>query len=891
MLKRSNIDSIDLDNEFEAPECTVLDEKIAIEVQRRFDTLIESDEVIKNIFLAIEKSAGQVVIFGGWVRDQVISIKSNTPINSRDIDVVVDLKSNIELAELLTSEAIKNIFGGFSLKTTTTTIDIWEIKDTYLYKHTSLEPSLENLPKTTVFTINSIIFFPKGKGRKANIQECGFLQSVSENKLYFQSTHIPYPKIQVARAAIYSAKFSLTYHSDIESFINIVCTNQKIIADIMNGIELHSPLDIKQTAIDIFEKMSVPSTNYFKNCWGVFEGGGVRAAALAGAYQAATNSGVNFGRVAGTSAGSIVAALIAAGASPQFINQELASKNFHEFMSPSNMKDSKFHSKKINKFVEKITPAKYKFLMKIVNDSGLYSSNEIQSWLNDLLSSLLMLDRTVCFKDLKIPLYVVASDVVEKKARVWSRETTPDESVAFAVRCSSSIPLYFQPVSDGSSLLVDGGMISNLPAWVFSVERNKPNISSILCLRLKDSEKQDITNIRSLFNSLASTVIDGGTSIQLQLQSNIYVVDIPTGDYKATDFDKIDSTGKNWLHSSGYQGVKDFIEQERVHFGKNHNHISYQGWDEYLLLLVQHIASSSQNVVLLSPTTYWLYFIFPTIALAIQRGVSITVIFEPIKQDGLDNHEKFRRLQLENLRVETKEVDQIPFEGALIDTNSQNVLAVVKAPEGIESEYKSDQIRIYTSIFDFPIIKLLRNSIDGIAKSITKNNTLTLCSIDYDLVYDYLRKTSQYKNAKFSCESINVDKDVYCLDLFIKEYKLTQVMHLAHAYELHDLDIFTPASFQTNENFKSIVTPPILEKIGNTLYIIEGVTRFFYALRNGIEKLDAVVVENVTAPLPAKPHSIANLSLASDTLDTSDLYSELIRHEFRNIEASMHPFD
>ena len=45
----------------------------------------------------------------------------------------------------------------------------------------------------------------------------------------------------------------------------------------------------------------------------VFEGGGVKGISLAGAVQAAQDNDMVFHRVAGTSSGSIVAALIAAG--------------------------------------------------------------------------------------------------------------------------------------------------------------------------------------------------------------------------------------------------------------------------------------------------------------------------------------------------------------------------------------------------------------------------------------------------------------------------------------------------------------------------------------------------------------------------------------------------
>src|SRR6185295_14268462 len=86
-------------------------------------------------------------------------------------------------------------------------------------------------------------------------------------------------------------------------------------------------------------------TRYFRHCWGVFEGGGVRGAALAGAYAAANAAGVSFERVAGASAGSIVAALIAAGADPQFILQELKKTQFRNLLRVASSGQSMFASK------------------------------------------------------------------------------------------------------------------------------------------------------------------------------------------------------------------------------------------------------------------------------------------------------------------------------------------------------------------------------------------------------------------------------------------------------------------------------------------------------------------------------------------------------------------
>jgi NTE family protein len=53
----------------------------------------------------------------------------------------------------------------------------------------------------------------------------------------------------------------------------------------------------------------------------------------------------------------------------------------------------------------------------------------------------------------------------------------PDElSVALAVRMSSSIPIFFEPVSftnpktGREHLIVDGGMLSNSPVWLFDAK-------------------------------------------------------------------------------------------------------------------------------------------------------------------------------------------------------------------------------------------------------------------------------------------------------------------------------------------------------------------------------------------------------------------------------------
>ena len=72
-------------------------------------------------------------------------------------------------------------------------------------------------------------------------------------------------------------------------------------------------------------------TKIFDNCLAVFQGGGCKAIAYIGAYRAAVDRGVQFTELAGTSAGAIIAALIAAGATPEDLESFIKTINVKQF--------------------------------------------------------------------------------------------------------------------------------------------------------------------------------------------------------------------------------------------------------------------------------------------------------------------------------------------------------------------------------------------------------------------------------------------------------------------------------------------------------------------------------------------------------------------------------
>jgi NTE family protein len=205
----------------------------------------------------------------------------------------------------------------------------------------------------------------------------------------------------------------------------------------------------------------------------VLEGGGVKGIALAGAVSVLEERGYEFARIAGTSAGAIVGALLAAGVP----GKELADiiqdgMDYRRFRDPT--------------LLSRLGPAG--MAASLVWSKGVYAGDYLRLWLGEHLAprgvrtfgDLRRDDRESALpRDQDYRLVVVASDISRGRLALlpWDcrdpYEQEPDEmEVAEAVRASMAIPFYFSPLrypgaAAGQSWLVDGGMLSNFPVWVF----------------------------------------------------------------------------------------------------------------------------------------------------------------------------------------------------------------------------------------------------------------------------------------------------------------------------------------------------------------------------------------------------------------------------------------
>jgi NTE family protein len=161
---------------------------------------------------------------------------------------------------------------------------------------------------------------------------------------------------------------------------------------------------------------------------------------------------------------------------------------------------------------------------------------------------------------LKKPLTVIAADVIRQDIEIFSTERTPRMVVADAVRMSMSIPFFFRPVPFGGGLMVDGGVLSNFPAWVFG-ETQEARPLPILGFRLlpEDVPPPEIRNMCDLAKSLATTVVRASTQLQISHLRELHTIEIPTLEVRATDFG-ISEEQKNALYQSGYEAATEYLE-------------------------------------------------------------------------------------------------------------------------------------------------------------------------------------------------------------------------------------------------------------------------------------------------------------------------------------------
>ena len=311
----------------------------------------------------------------------------------------------------------------------------------------------------------------------------------------------------------------------------------------------------------------------------VLEAGGVRGLGLVGAVAALASAGYSFPRVAGTSAGAITGAVVAA---LQHAGEPVSRlEEISRSLDTARLLDR-------GRVGRALGPLG--FLVDAVSlllDRALYESTYLRSWLGGVLADLGV--RT--FGDLSLTgeqigtlaphqryaLVVTASDVSRRRLvrlpwdyREYGRDPD-DQRVLDAVLASAAIPLFFEPVllrvpGGAPATLVDGALVSSYPIALFDRTDAAPPRWPTFGVRLSAAEPEQVPTrrVRGLLELALATVETALVGADARAFSDPCVVSrsvfVDTGDVSPVDF-ALSEAGRAQLVARGSAAATEFLSR------------------------------------------------------------------------------------------------------------------------------------------------------------------------------------------------------------------------------------------------------------------------------------------------------------------------------------------
>jgi predicted acylesterase/phospholipase RssA/WD40 repeat protein len=280
----------------------------------------------------------------------------------------------------------------------------------------------------------------------------------------------------------------------------------------------------------------------------VMKGGGLKGLACIGALRELQRF-YDFDLYVGTSAGAIIAALLGAGYTPDEMETILRQMSFAEFLSE-----------------------RAKIITNLFFHGGLFRGTKLTDWIDTLLAVKLQSPTRVEFRQLPhhVRIYACRRDT---DALIFDSQQSPRMSVAYAVRCSVAIPLFFTPEREQGLYVFDGGMRHNYP--VKKLLEQTPN-KKFLGLYLGDPIYTP--SKPNLLRDLLSISTEATDVEALRIYNDETIV-IDPKPVSTLDF-SLSSEEKTFLLSQGRAAALQFLQRK--------GHIKQIDLDEATRLAEQH---------------------------------------------------------------------------------------------------------------------------------------------------------------------------------------------------------------------------------------------------------------------------------------------------------------
>ena len=301
---------------------------------------------------------------------------------------------------------------------------------------------------------------------------------------------------------------------------------------------------------------------------GVFQGGGVKGIGLVGALLEFYDRGYTVWKsVAGTSAGAIIAAYLACGHTPQDAADLLRRTPYPKFVDcgPAG----------------KLIGGPWNFVV----HRGFARGEYFRRWIDEQLEG-------KTFAPLKLAdgsgyrLKLIAADITNREMLVLpddlpryrlpgGREPIDPDTfkIADAVRMSMSIPFFFKPVqlveaaTGRPAIIVDGGVLSNFPVWLFDVDRRDP-VRPTFGFRLHGGRGvggglQRFVRMlgwpAAMGSDLFHTASDAWDKRFMSHSTRVRTCPVDAGSIGTTDFN-LTPAQQQWLVDSGRRAAAEFLD-------------------------------------------------------------------------------------------------------------------------------------------------------------------------------------------------------------------------------------------------------------------------------------------------------------------------------------------
>lgn len=280
------------------------------------------------------------------------------------------------------------------------------------------------------------------------------------------------------------------------------------------------------------------------------EGGGVLGTAYSGVVEILDQLKIlpELTHFAGSSAGAIVAGLLACRLTSEHIRKIMMTLDYTKFRDGSWVPGGNLYN--------------------LINYYGWYKGSILETLFGDMLEKHIG-DRNITFKGVKerfgTTLVTTTTDIGTRSTIYRSPETTPDMTLIRAIHESASYPLVYPPIKENQTLYTDGGLLNNYP--IRKLYEYLPEDQVIGCKLITSADRsrhmnvipKNPTNLTEYVELLIEILHDQNIKVHVEDEDWTRTIKIDAGMISAADF-KITPAERDQLIEAGRKAASKFFK-------------------------------------------------------------------------------------------------------------------------------------------------------------------------------------------------------------------------------------------------------------------------------------------------------------------------------------------